>query len=327
MNRLAIPCTATFAVAALALSACGAGGGNSGAFPTKRIEVVVPYPAGGATDSLARIWSQCFEEELGETVTVVNREGGQGATGSRYVADAKPDGYTLLASSDSTYVVSPQQSEDTGYDYDDFDYIAMLGYSPDVFYTRPDSEFQTIEDLAAALQSGDESVTVAEYSPITSTAIRGASMAAANGFEWNVVPFDSAADKAQSVAAGDSDVGYGDINIPLVELVEAGKLMFLGSAEDLAAYDDAIPTLEESGLDTYAGENAGIVYLAGPQDMPSDVVDALESAVTECADSNDTISNALQVQLRPDSGTMGEELDELVEQSYESYGAAIAESQ
>ena len=322
-------CTRTTATAVLTLlSVAAAGcssGGDEGAYPSKRIELVVPYPAGGATDSLARIWAKCFEDELGQTVTVVNREGGEGATGTQFVADAEPDGYTLEATSDSPVLVVPEQV-DTPYSFEDLDFIAMLGYSPDVFYVPSDSEFETIDDLAEALRSGED-LKVASYGPITSTAMRGVLMAEANGFTWKTVPFNSGADQAQSVASGDSDVGYGDINIPMIELADAGKVRLLAAAEDVTAYQEGIPTLEDAGLEGYAGDDANIVYLTGPSGMPEEVTTALEDAYQTCREDDDLVKNSFQVQLLPEEGTMGSELDTLVDEVAAAYRDAVGQTQ
>ena len=320
-------CTRTMATAVLALlsvGAAGCSGDDEGAYPSKRIELVVPYPAGGATDSLARIWAKCFEGELGQTVTVVNREGGEGATATQFVAEAEPDGYTLEATSDSPVLVVPEQV-DTPYTYEDLKFIAMLGYSPDVFLVPGDSEFETIEDLASALQSGED-LKVATYGPITSSAMRGELMAEANGFTWNTVPFNSGADHAQSVASGSSDLGYGDINIPMIELADAGEIRILGAAEDVSAYKEGIPTLEDAGLEGYAGDDANVVYLTGPKDMPEEVTTALEDAYEACREDDDLVKNSFQVQLLPDEGTVGTDLDAVVEDIAGAYREAVAQT-
>lgn len=328
MRRSTTIAAGMLCAAGLLTAACG--GQGSGAqekdYASKRIEVVVPFPAGGATDSLARIWSKCFEKQLGQTVTVVNREGGQGAVGSKYVKNAKPDGYTLEMVSDSPLLVVPYQAQNIGYKYDDFDYVAMLGYSPDILFTRPDSKLSSVEAATQALRSGDNSIKIAEYSPITSSYIRGAQMAKNNDFAWNTIPFDSGADWSQAVASGDADLGYGDINIPLVELANAGKLKILAAAEDLSAFKNGIPTLEDAGLQKYDGPNSNIVYLVGPLGMPKEVTSALERTVKTCRESDKLVKDAFQVKLLPSEGTEGAGLDSLVDDVAKGYQNAIAEA-
>ena len=85
-------------------------------YPTRQIEVVVPFPAGGATDVIARMSSRIVSEKLGQPVVIQNKAGATGAIGSEYVAKAKPDGYTLLVATASTHAVLPAYRTDLPYD-------------------------------------------------------------------------------------------------------------------------------------------------------------------------------------------------------------------
>jgi tripartite-type tricarboxylate transporter receptor subunit TctC len=325
---------AVLGISGLVATACGteAGGGGGGSasgsevsYPEKRIEMVVPYPAGGATDSLARVWSKCLEDELGQTVTVANREGGQGGVGSAFVADAEPNGYTLEIGPESPLVVLPQVVTDVGYGYKDFDFIAQLGNSPDVIYVRKDSEFKTIDDLVAALKSGGDVPVAASYAPSSTTRMRADSMAAKNNFPWEIVPFNSAADVAQAVVAGDADFAYSGTSIPMFEQLTAGNVRILAAGEDVSLMQDDVPTWEEAGLKAFDGPNADLVYLAGPAGMPDEVVGVLEDAVTACRDT-DAVSEALPVQFLPDEGTSGDALDETIPEIDKAYRDHFAQT-
>jgi tripartite-type tricarboxylate transporter receptor subunit TctC len=318
---------AVLGISGLVATACGGGGGGQGGtgvkYPERRIEMVVPYPAGGATDSLARIWAKCFEGELGQTVTVVNREGGQGGVGSASVAGAKPDGYTLEIAPESPLMVLPELVKDVGYTYERFDYVATLGYSPDVFYVSADSKFQSINDLVAALRSGGDAPRPAQYSPAASSRMRADSMAANNNFPWGVIPYDSAADVAQSVVSGDAGFSYSGISIPMLEQLKAGKLRLLAAATDISVIQKGVPTLESAGLKGFAGPDADVVYLAGPAALPAEVVGVLEKAVNTCRVAPG-VKDALPVQLLPAEGTTGDALDKSVPEVATAYRDYLA---
>jgi len=317
--------------AAMFLTACapseGGGSKTSGNaksdYPSKRLEVVVPYPAGGATDALARIWSSCLEKELGQRITVTNREGANGSVGTKFVAVAKPDGYTLEISSDSAYAAAPAQIKDAGYKTGDLDYIAALGYSPDVIYVNAKSPYKTIADLKAALDSG-KALKVAAFNPGTSTRMRTDAVGKNNNWKWKPVPFQSAAEAPQSVVIGNTDIGHGDISIPLIEQVKAGRLRILAAGKDVSSAVDAVPTFEEAGVKGFQ-VNAQFVLLAGPQGLPTDVVQSLEKAVTTCRTS-ETVGKAFQAKLVPTEGTQGDALDKTIADLAPLYATAFEQS-
>lgn len=332
MMRTRTMAVVALGISGLVVSACGtnraseSGGEDGGevSYPERRIQMIVPYPAGGATDAVGRLWSQCLEGEMGQTITVVNREGGQGGVGTAFVAQAEPDGYTLEIAPESPMMVLPETVEDVGYTYEDLDYVAMLGRSPDVFYVRPDSRFQTIDDLVAALRSAD-APRGALYSPAATPTMRGASMAEKNGFTWEVVPYDSAADLTNAVVAGDAEFAYSGISIPMIEQLRAGNLRLLAAAEDVSLIEEGIPTMDEVGLEGFDGPEADLIFLAGPAGLPDEVVGVLEEAVAACRD-DPSVSEALPVQFLPDEGTTGDALDEVVGETQAAYSEYLAQA-
>lgn len=323
MKLRSITTAAVSAIALASLAACGGASDDNAAYPTKRIEMVVPFPAGGATDSLARVWSKCLEGELDQRITVVNREGGQGALGSEYTAKAKADGYTLEITSESPMLAVPEMVEDAGYTYEDFRFIAGLGYSPDVMIVPGDSKYTTIDDLKKDLLGSGKALTAGTYSPTTTAAMRMKTVGEKNGFNWKPVPFDTSAELVQAVASGKADMGYGDVSIPMAEMLKAGKIRILAAAEPIDAFQKGVPGFEESGLQDFGAPNVNFVYLVAPKDVPDAVATTLEEAVVTCK-ADKAVSSAFQVALLPAEGNAGDELKAVVDELAQAYLDAIA---
>ncbi len=116
------------------------------AFPTKPIEVMVPFPAGGSTDLMARATAREMTEFLGQNVVVDNRGGGAGTVGMAALARERPDGYTLGVVPAAPLVNQPHMRR-TPYDLDRFDYVCQLFSSPQALAVKPGSQFENLEQL------------------------------------------------------------------------------------------------------------------------------------------------------------------------------------
>ena len=139
----ALACLLTFA-GPLALSSAHA---QSGAYPNKPIRLVVPFPAGGATDIFARTLSQKLAEKLGAAVVVENKPGAGGTLGSDIVAKSVPDGYTLLLATSSTHSIGPNLNPKMPYDaVRDFTPIGQVGNAPSIMLVPNSSPAKTIQE-------------------------------------------------------------------------------------------------------------------------------------------------------------------------------------
>src|SRR6478672_13072742 len=141
MIALAVACTASLALA-------------QAKFPSRNIDMVVPYGPGGSTDVIARQIAQKMQDRLGQSVIILSRPGASGAIGATSAARAAPDGYTLLASFTTETVVVPQLSRNAKYSIDDFEPIAITGIVPLVLIgaksLHADTMSELIEDMRQA---------------------------------------------------------------------------------------------------------------------------------------------------------------------------------
>src|ERR1700676_2596018 len=161
-----------FAVIAAALLASGAASAQSG-FPAKPVHILVPYPAGGGVDVLARTLGDEVAKQWGQSVIIENRPGAGGVVASQALATSPPDGTTLIVVA-SGHATNPFLYPKIPYDtFKDFTPISLLASSPNILLVRADSPFKTLGDMIAAARAKPGSLSFAHAGTGTSTHLAG----------------------------------------------------------------------------------------------------------------------------------------------------------
>lgn len=271
--------TTTFtrrAVAAL-MGAAGAaalampGAAQSQDFPTKPITIVVAYPAGGGTDTTVRAMTDIMAEKLGQPILVQNVGGAGGGVAAAQVAQADPDGYTLLATNSTSVTLAPLVQE-APYSMDSFVPVALMGEFQNAYFTGANAPYDTLEELI-------------EYAKKEGRAIKGASqlaldrlvmqyIAKQNGVEYIPVPVQGGSGSVQAVMSGDVDVAFsGGSWAPIVAAGDA-KALFAASYDRLKVAPDLI-SMKDLGFDF--GTTA-FIPLYAPAGTPQEIVDKIAEA-------------------------------------------------
>lgn len=258
----------------LVLATAGlAGTGFAQPYPSRPIEIVVPYPPGGNSDGSARLFADRWSEFLGQPVVIVNRPGGGSSVGARFVANARPDGYTLLAGSESSFLTVRLTQPDAGYDLDSFTYLYGYGYGAAYFVLREDAPYRTIQEFVAAARQQPGALTYASYGLGTFGQFAAELLWSRSGAQLTYVPFRSSPEANtaligrhvnMSVPASTFGLGPGS-GLRLAATTAPARLPF---APD-------VPTLRELGYDadlTYT------IVIAGPAGLPPEVVQRLTEA-------------------------------------------------
>ena len=147
-----------------------AAGSAWAAFPERPVTLVAPYPAGGAADVLARLLAKRLEDQLGKPVVVDNRPGAGTAIGAAMVANAKPDGYTLLISSNSTFTMNPAAGAKTSYDpARSFDALGMVGTLPLAVLVNAAVPVKDVQQLVAAAKANPDKFPYGSFGNATSS--------------------------------------------------------------------------------------------------------------------------------------------------------------
>jgi len=250
------------------------GGKDSGSYPTKPIEIVVPAGAGGDTDLNTRTMAKYLEKELGTTMIITNVNGAGGSTGTKKVLDSKPDGYTVLSYHNSTLISKILGL--TNYTYSDFD-VAGMGVMDkgNAFVINNKSEFENLDDLIAFAKENPEKVTVAtEVGSFTHLQLLA--FEEATGTKFNIVDVGGASDKITALLGGRIDIIPTQLGL-VNSYVESGDFRALGimSDERLKAAPD-VPTFKEQGVDIVMDK---FFFWGFPKGTPEEIVDTFTKAL------------------------------------------------
>jgi hypothetical protein len=222
------------------------------AYPDRPIELIVPYPAGGGTDVLAREFAKNLQKQLIKSIIVVNRTGAQGTIGLKHLIAQKPDGYTLLVVGPDL-VLGPHAGTTT-HTYRDVTPLAMINADPMVIFVRADGAFNTVDDLVASAKKNPGVISIGTTGLTgelnTSIFENKASI------KFNHIPYPGTAPETVAVLGGQIDAGV-TTTAEVSAFVAAGKVRILHTITDRKIY-------------------RGIV---APKDLPSDVADRLKTAI------------------------------------------------
>ncbi len=266
-------------------------------FPDRALKVLVPYPAGGPTDTIARVVTRGLSTELGQNVFVENQAGAGGRIGTRAVARAAPDGYTLLLGGSNNNAITPALYKDLDFDpIKDFAPVAALATESLVLVVHPSVPARTLVEL----------VRYARESPgrLTSGATVGIAphlllefVRARTGANIMFVPYKGAAPAITDVLGGQIQVHVSAKSV-LLPLIKAGKLRALAvtSADRWPELAD-IPTLRESGLDGFP--TAQWFGLLAPAGISTSAVAKINAAVGACLSTSDTREAFAKLGLEP----------------------------
>ena len=244
------------------------------AYPAKPIELIVPYPAGGGTDVLARAFAVAATPHLPQSLIVVNKPGASGAIGWADVLNGKPDGYkvALLA----TDLMTQPNMGLTKISYEDFIPIARLNYDPAAITVRADAPWNTVEEFIQAAKKGD--FRVGNGGNGSTWHLAAAAVEDKTGVKFNHIPFAGAAPAALSLLGGHIEA----ITVSAAEVytyVAAGKLKALAVMSDQRIKGfEKVPTLKERNIDVSIGTWRGLAVAKG---TPPEVVATLRAATAK----------------------------------------------
>ncbi len=251
-------------------------------YPNRPIKVIVPYQAGGSTDTVVRRLVELVAPKLGQSIIVENKAGAGATLGAREIAGAKPDGYTLAILPSPVFRMPHMQA--AGYDpLKDFTYISMLsGYILGVA-VRDDSPYKTWQDLINDAKAKPGAINYGTASVGSASNVMMEQIGEHFGVKWTHVPYKGETEVLQNIMGGFLDVYAGSSTV--APLVEAGKMRMLVTwGKDRSGLFPDTPTLYE--LDKGVAPVYSPFGIAGPAGMDPAVVKKLESAFNEILNSD-----------------------------------------
>jgi tripartite-type tricarboxylate transporter receptor subunit TctC len=270
-------------------------------YPDRRIGLVIPFPAGGPHDVIARPLAQALTNSLGRPVIVENRAGGAGGMlGAREVARATPDGYTLLLGSVSTLAVAPALYKDPGYDpLTSFAPVGMVSSESTALVAAPHVTLRTVGDLVAYAKANPGKL---NYGAATGTIAQLAADLFKLATKANIVfvPYKGGAAGLTDVLGGQVDLFFTATSI-VTPFIRAGTLKPLAvMGEERVPQLPDIPTMRENGFDVVAHFWTGVVAPAG---TPPQIVAKLNGEINKALATPELRNAILKLSAQPKGGT------------------------
>lgn len=276
-----LQCTARVLV--LAVIAVGAAAQT---YPTKPLRLVVPFPAGGTTDILAREVGQRLTLSLGQSVVIDNRPGAGGNIGSELVAKSAPDGYTLLMGTVGTHAINPNLYAKLPYNnVTDFAPVILVASVPNVLEVTPSLPVNSVSDLIKLAKQKPGQVNFASSGNGTSIHLSGELFKAMAGVDMTHVPYKGSAAAITDLIGGQVQVMFDNLPSSLPQ-IKAGKLRAIAvtSTQRAPALPD-IPTIAESGLPGF--EATSWFGLLVPAGTPPAIITRINADVNQWLQSPD----------------------------------------
>jgi len=268
MKKILLALTASVALSAAA------------AWPEKSVNVIVPFPAGGSTDMIARAMAQHMGEKLGQPFVVDNRPGATGTIGATAVKRAAPDGYTLLVASLGPFVIAPHLVKNIPYDaVKDFDYISLPVQAPNVLVASPAQKARTVADVIAALKAQPGKISFASSGNGSSDHLSAELFWQQSSTSGLHIPYKGGAPAINDLLGGQVDFSFQNVNAVLPH-IRAGKLHAIAVTGDKRSpVLPDVPTLAEAGVkgaEIYSWQG-----LAAPRGLSTEVKKKLADAAIQ----------------------------------------------
>jgi tripartite-type tricarboxylate transporter receptor subunit TctC len=250
-------------------------------YPTKGVDIIVPFAPGGSTDLVARIVAEQVKKTWKQPINVINKAGASGTTGTWEVRNAKPDGYTMLMQV-ITVVTNPAIQPDLPYKWDDLAFVSRVAVTPLVLIVKAGSPYKTMKDLVEAMKKDPGQFKYGTSGKGGSGTFSTVQMAEQAGFDPTKVTqvvLGGGIAVVTAVAGGHVDYGVQYLS-EVIDLIKGNKLSGLAiTSEKRVETLPDVPTAKEAGfekmnLQPFAG-------LLGPQGIPKEIIDAWNKVLKE----------------------------------------------
>jgi tripartite-type tricarboxylate transporter receptor subunit TctC len=263
----------------LVLAIAASTGAHAQAWPSKPVTLVVPFPPGGSTDSIARAIGPSLTKTFGQTFIVDNKAGATGTIGAAGVKRAAPDGYTFLVTSLGPLVIAPHLIKGMQYDaLKDFDLITVAVEAPNVLVVPEKSPHKTLADVLKFLKANPDKMTFASSGNGSSDHLTAELFWLESGTNGVHVPYKGGGPAVQDLLGGQVDASFQNVNT-VFQQIKAGKLRPLAvtGAKRSPVLPD-VPTIVEAGgpknVDVYSWQG-----IAAPKGLPADIKTKFTAAV------------------------------------------------
>lgn len=273
-------------------------------YPSRPIRLIVPQSAGGSTDLIARLLAQKMSDSLGQTMVVDNRPGAGSINGTDLVAQAAPDGHTLLTVA-ASFTITPALHKKLPFDpVRDFAPISQVATLPHIVIVHPSVPVKSVKDLIALAKAKPGELNVATSGIATSTHLAAELFMHLSGTKMLMVPYKGGSPSMTAMLAGQCQVNFAALSTALPH-VRSGKVRAIAvSSAKRATTAPDYPTIAEAGVPGY--EHSSWVGLLAPAKTPRPVLARLSAEAIKAAEASDTKPYLLKSGLEPVGSTAAE---------------------
>lgn len=290
-------------------------------YPTKPIRFIIPFPTGGSTDIVARVVADALASQLGQTVVADNRPGASGTLGTKAVAEAAPDGYTMLMAVAASFTAAPHLFKSLGYDpVKSFRSIGMVGTSVNVLVVSESVQAKSVKELLDLARQRPGQLTFASSGVSSSSFFAAELMKARTGVDILHVPYRGAQAYISDLMAGRVQMTF-QVFAGAVQSIATGKVRPLAvtSRERWPTMPD-VPTMIESGVADY--ELVPWVALSAPAGTPRPIIDRLNRALRAALADPKVAERLLTLGTRTTPGTP-QDMDAFIAQDFKTWGELV----
>ena len=266
-------------------------------YPSHPVQLVIPFPPGGATDVVGRLVGKALAEKLGQPVVIDNRAGAGTIIGANFVAKAAPDGYTLLISSGTTFTINPAIQPKLAYDpVKSFEPIGLVGRTGLILLANKDVPVNTPKEFAAAAKAAPGKFSYASFGIGTTSQFTGELILRATGTQLVHVPYKGSAPAMSDLMGGQIPFSVDTVAAAIPQL-KSGKIKAIAvSTAKRSKLLPNVPTFAESGYDVDADTWIAVV---APRGLPPAVHTRLEKALAETVASPEVRDQLIAAGIEP----------------------------
>ncbi|OZI48069.1 Bug family tripartite tricarboxylate transporter substrate binding protein [Bordetella genomosp. 5] len=255
-------------------------------YPNKPIRLIVPFPPGGTTDIVGRLFADKLTKELGQTVVVENRGGAGGSIGSAFVASSAPDGYVLGIATVSTHGINPAIYHNLPFDAEkDFSPISNLAAVPNVMTVNPKVQAKSMADFVALAKKEPGKLTYASAGNGSVSHMMGEMFKMASGTDLMHVPYRGVGPALNDTLAGQVDVLFDNLPSSLPHIQQGALVALAVAAPQRVAALPNVPTFAEAGLAPV--NDSSWFGLVAPAKVPAPILEKLHAAVVKVSAEDD----------------------------------------
>jgi tripartite-type tricarboxylate transporter receptor subunit TctC len=252
---------------------------GQGTYPSRAVRIVVPFPPGGTADAVPRIVAEKLTARWGQPVIIENRPGAGGNIGAEVVANAEPDGYTLMVTPPPPIAVNQYLYKKLAYDPTRFVPISVLATHVSVLATRPDFPAPSVQELVNLAKQAPGKLVYASQGNGTISHLTAAMFQQMAGVQMLHVPYKGTAPAMTDLMGGQVDVFFDNLSSSLAQY-RAGKIKILAVASQQRSPSlPSVPSLHEAGIPGFQSITWNV--LAGPDRLPEAIAQQLSQAVAD----------------------------------------------